>query len=56
LEEETSKTQGTGNEENNNENNVKNIKAKNEVSKRFKYNDKEDHISSDFNDSTMKSF
>ena len=56
LEEETSKTQGTRNEENNNENNSKNVKAKNESSKRFKYNDTEDHMSSEINDSSMKSF
>ena len=56
MEEETSKTQGTRNEENNNENNSKNVKAKNESSKRFKYNDTEDHMSSEINDSSMKSF
>ena len=56
LEEETSKTQGTGVEENNNENNAKNSKIKNESSKKFNYNDYEDHMSSGFNDSSMKSF
>ena len=56
LEEETSKTQGTRIEENNNENNSKKVKVKNESSKRFKYNDTEDHMSSEMNDSSMKSF
>ena len=56
FEEESSKTQDKGIEENNNENNVKNVKVKKESSKRFKYNDTEDHMSSDFNDSSMKSF
>ena len=51
FEEETSKTQGTGIEENNNENNVKNVKIKNESGKKFNYYDNEAHMSS----SSMKS-